>query len=132
MLPSITYGLPTDLLEKPAVREVIGGLTLTWVFLAPVCVIRIPYAYCTHTILGVPSMGRKVRKTLNIDAAKLEQAREYLKLDTETEVIDRLLDDLVWERRLLEVLRSAPKSFKTFRSPLTTHPPPHLSRPRRR
>jgi len=77
-------------------------------------------------------MGRKVRKTLNIDAAKLEQAREYLELDAETEVIDRLLDDLVWERRLLEVLRSAPKSFKTFRSPLTTHPPPHLTPPRHR
>jgi hypothetical protein len=77
-------------------------------------------------------MGRRVRKTLNIDADKLKQAREYLKLDTETEVIDRLLDDLVWERELLEVLRSAPKSFKTFRSPLTTHPPPHLRRPRRR
>jgi len=73
-------------------------------------------------------MGRKVRKTLNIDAEKLKQAREYLRLDTETEVIDRLLEDLVWERRLLEVLRSAPKSFKTFQSPLTTHPPPHLSR----
>src|SRR5213592_391949 len=96
------------------------------------CVIRIRYAYCTHTILGAPPMGRKVRKTLNIDAEKLKQAREYLKLDTETEVIDRLLDDLVWERRLLDVLRSAPKSFKTFRSPLTTHPPPHLSRRRRR
>src|SRR5256885_2356477 len=101
-------------------------------FLDARCVIRISYAYCTHTILGAPPMGRKVRKTLNIDAEKLQQAREYLKLDTETEVIDRLLDDLVWERRLLEVLRSAPKSFKTFRSPLTTHPPPHLSRPRRR
>lgn len=77
-------------------------------------------------------MGRKVRKTLNIDADKLKQAREYLELDTETEVIDRLLDDLVWERKLLEVLRSAPKSFRTFRSPLTIHPPPHLSRRRRR
>src|SRR5436309_6683399 len=90
-----------------------------------VCIL---YAHDT----GTPPMGRKVRKTLNIDAEKLKQAREYLKLDTETEVIDRLLDDVVWERRLLEVLRSAPKSFKTFRSPLTTHPPPHLSRPRRR
>ena len=109
-----------------------SGKMKTRVFLSPGCGIRIPYAYCTHTILGTPPMGRKVRKTLNIDAAKLEQAREYLRLDTETEVIDRLLDDLVWERRLLEVLRSAPKSFKTFRSPLTTHPPPHLSRPRRR
>ena len=81
---------------------------------------------------GVPSMGRKVRKTLNIDAEKLKQAREYLKLDTETEVIERLLDDVVWERTLMEVLRSAPKSFKTFRSPLTIHPPPHLRRRRHR
>ncbi|HXO86403.1 MAG TPA: hypothetical protein VN803_12860 [Gemmatimonadales bacterium] len=77
-------------------------------------------------------MGRKVRKTLNIDAQKLKQAREYLELETETEVIDRLLDDLVWERKLLEVLRSAPKSFRTFRSPLTTHPPPHVRRSRRK
>ena len=76
-------------------------------------------------------MGRKVRKTLNIDAAKLEQAREYLKLDTETEVIDRLLDDCVFERELLELLRSAPTSFRTFRSPLTRHSPPPLRRPRR-
>src|SRR2546426_378601 len=82
--------------------------------------------------VGCGGMDYRGRKTLNIDAEKLQQAREYLKLDTETEVIDRLLDDLVWERRLLEVLRSAPKSFKTFRSPLATHPPPHLSRPRRR
>src|SRR5438034_8574504 len=92
---------------------------------------HLAYAYCTYTILGTPLMGRKVRKTLNIDAEILRQAREYLKLDTETEVIDRLLDDLVWERKLLEVLRSAPKSFKTFRSPLTTHPPPHCSPPPR-
>ncbi|MEX2156737.1 MAG: hypothetical protein WD773_07850 [Gemmatimonadales bacterium] len=77
-------------------------------------------------------MGRKVRKTLNIDADKLRQAREYLELDTETEVIDRLLDDCVFERELLELLRSAPASFKTFRSPLTRHPPPHLKRRRPR
>ena len=68
-------------------------------------------------------MGRKVRKTLNIDAEKLKQAREYLKLDTETEVIDRLLDDLVWERRLLEVLRSAPKSHETSRGRSLPHSP---------
>lgn len=77
-------------------------------------------------------MGRKVRKTLNIDAKKLKQAREYLKLDTETEVIDQLLNDCVFERELLELLRSAPASFKTFRSPLTRHPPPQLRRRRRR
>lgn len=77
-------------------------------------------------------MGRKVRKTLNIDADKLRQAREYLELDTETAVIDQLLDDCVFERELLELLRSAPASFKTFRSPLTRHPPPHLKRRRPR
>ena len=33
-------------------------------------------------------MGRRVRKTLNIDAAKLTRAKKYLGLDTETEVID--------------------------------------------
>lgn len=75
-------------------------------------------------------MGRKVRKTLNIDAEKLRKAREYLNLDTETEVIDELLDDCVWQQDLLEVLRSAPKSMRTFRSPLTSHPPPHLRRRR--
>lgn len=77
-------------------------------------------------------MGRKVRKTLNIDAEKLRRARELLKLETETEVIDRLLEDCVFEQELLELLRSAPASLKTFRSPLTRHPPPHLRRRRRR
>lgn len=65
-------------------------------------------------------MGRKVRKTLNIDAEKLERAREYLGLDTETEVIDRLLDDCDFERALLALLKEAPASFRTFRSPLRT------------
>ncbi len=69
-------------------------------------------------------MGRKVRKTLNIDAAKLRQAREYLKLETETEVIDRLLDDIVFERDLMQLFREASPSWKTFRSPLTRRPPP--------
>src|SRR5947208_2547935 len=50
-------GIPMDLLEKPAVREVMGGLILTCVFLTPVCVIRIPYAYCTYTILGGSADG---------------------------------------------------------------------------
>jgi hypothetical protein len=63
-------------------------------------------------------MGRKVRKTLNIDAAKLKRAREFLGLDTETEVIDRLLDDCEFERELLALLKEAPPSFRTFRSPL--------------
>src|SRR5436189_6252434 len=79
--------------------------------------------------LGTPLMGRKVRKTLNIDAEKLRQAREYLELDTETEVIDRLLDDLVWERRLLEVLRSAPKSHETSRGRSLPHSPLDLMVP---
>jgi hypothetical protein len=76
-------------------------------------------------------MGRKVRKTLNIDAEKLEQAREFLRLDTETEVIDRLLDDCTFERELLHLLREASPSWKTFRSPLTRRPPPPLGRKRR-
>jgi hypothetical protein len=75
--------------------------------------------------------GRKVRKTLNIDAEKLKKAREYLGLDTETEVIDRLLDDCTFEQELLQLFREAPPSFKTFRSPLTRRPPPHLRRRRR-
>ena len=68
-------------------------------------------------------MGRKVRKTLNIDAEKLKRAREYLGLDTETEVIDRLLDDCDFERKLVALLREAPASFRTFRSPLTVRAP---------
>lgn len=77
-------------------------------------------------------MGRKVRKTLNIDAEKLKRAREYLGLDTETEVIDRLLDDCTFEQELLQLLRDASPSWKTFRSPLTRRPPPHQRRRRRR
>src|SRR5207253_9603016 len=69
----------------------LSGRVHSRIFWTPGCVIRIPYAYCTHTILGAPPMGRKVRKTLNIDAEKLKQAREYLKLDTDTEVITRPL-----------------------------------------
>ena len=76
-------------------------------------------------------MGRKVRKTLNIDPEKLKQAREYLRLDTDTEVIDQLLDDCTFERELLQLLREASPSWKTFRSPLTSRPPPHLPRKRR-
>lgn len=73
-------------------------------------------------------MGRKVRKTLNIDAEKLTRAREYLGLDTETEVIDRLLDDCDFERELVTLLKEAPASFRTFRSPLVARRP---RRPRR-
>ncbi len=69
-------------------------------------------------------MGRKVRKTLNIDAEKLKRAREYLKLDTETEVIDRLLNDCDFERELDALNREFAPYLKDFRSPLV--------RPRRR
>ena len=76
-------------------------------------------------------MGRKVRKTLNIDAEKLKKAREYLGLDTETEVIDRLLDDCDFERELDAINREFSPYMKNFRSPLTRRPPPHLRRRRK-
>ncbi len=63
-------------------------------------------------------MSRKVRKTLNIDAGKLRRAKEYLELDTETEVIDHLLDRVEYERSLDELLVDASLSWKGFRSPL--------------
>jgi hypothetical protein len=63
-------------------------------------------------------MGRKVRKTLNIDAEKLKRAQEYLDVDTETEVIDRLLDDCEFERKLDELNREFAPHLKNFRSPL--------------
>ena len=63
-------------------------------------------------------MGRKVRKTLNIDAAKLKRAKEYLGLDTETDVIDHLLDRVEYEREFDDVLRNASPSWKSFRTPL--------------
>lgn len=65
-------------------------------------------------------MGRKVRKTLNIDAAKLKRVREYLGLDTETEVIDRMLEDYDFERELSRLLKRAPRSLRTLRSPLAS------------
>ena len=68
-------------------------------------------------------MGRKVRKTLNIDAEKLKRAQRYLGAATETETIDRLLDGANFEEELLDVLKTAPKSFRTFRSPLTRKSP---------
>ncbi|NIM50603.1 MAG: hypothetical protein GTN62_09765 [Gemmatimonadales bacterium] len=67
-------------------------------------------------------MGRRVRKTLNIDSEKLKRVKEYLGLDTETEVIDRLLDEVEYERQLNEILRSASPEWKTFRSPLVRRP----------
>jgi hypothetical protein len=63
-------------------------------------------------------VGRKMRKTLNIDAAKLKRAQAYLGLDTETEVIDRLLDDCDFERALDELNRAFAPAFERFRSPL--------------
>ena len=63
-------------------------------------------------------MGRKVRKTLNIDAEKLRQAREYLQLETDTDVIDRLLDDCVFERELDSLQREFAPVLKRFRSRL--------------
>lgn len=63
-------------------------------------------------------MARRVKKTLNIDAEKLKRVQEYLGLDTETDVIDRVLDDYEFERELAELLKSASPTWKTFRSPL--------------
>jgi len=66
-------------------------------------------------------MGRKVRKTLNIDAEKLKRVQAYLGLDTETQVIEHLLDDYDFERELLELLKEASPHFQRFRSPLVTN-----------
>jgi len=63
-------------------------------------------------------MRRKVRKTLNFDAEKLRQAREYLQLDTDTELIDRLLDDWVFERDLAALQREFAPVLKRWRSRL--------------
>lgn len=90
---------------------------------AHLCIIQMPYAYCMHTNFQGTLMGHRVRKTLNIDADKLKRVKEYLGLETDTEVVDRVLDDYDFERRLIELFRSAPASFKAFRSPLTSRPP---------
>jgi len=63
-------------------------------------------------------MGRKVRKTLNIDPEKLRQAREYLRVDTDTEVIDRLLEGCVFERDLAALQREFAPVLKRWRSRL--------------
>jgi ribosomal protein L12E/L44/L45/RPP1/RPP2 len=55
-----------------------------------------------------------VRKTLNIDAAKLKRAKAYLGMDTETEVIDLLLDRVEYERELDELLRKSSPSWESF------------------
>lgn len=68
-------------------------------------------------------MGRKVRKTLNIDAEKLKRVQRYLGLETETEVIDHMLDNYDFERELTELLKTFSPSWKTFRSPLTSRAP---------
>lgn len=74
------------------------------------------YAY--GMVWRTRAMGRKVRKTLNIDGEKLKRVQRYLGLDTETEVIDRMLDDYEFERELEDLLRSASPAWKTFQSPL--------------
>lgn len=63
-------------------------------------------------------MARRVKKTLNIDAEKLKRVQGYLGLETETDVIDRMLADYDFERELAELLQSASPSWKRFRSPL--------------
>jgi len=63
-------------------------------------------------------MGRRVRKTLNIDPDKLRRVKKHLGLATDTEVIDRLLDDADWERELAKTLAAASPSWKRFRTPL--------------
>ena len=77
-------------------------------------------------------VGRKVRKTLNIDAAKLKRVQKYLHLETETDVIDRLLDAYDYERELNRILANASPTRKTFRSPLARRAqcssPPSCSR----
>ena len=76
-------------------------------------------------------MGRKVRKTLNIDPEKLKRAREYFGVDTETEAIDRLLDDCEFEQELDALNREFAPHFKNFRSPLVHSPNPPRRRRRR-
>ncbi len=63
-------------------------------------------------------MGGKVRKTLNIDGAKLKRVQRYLGVDTETEVIDRMLDAYDFERGLNELLASGQDAFRDYGSPL--------------
>ncbi len=67
-------------------------------------------------------MGRKVRKTLNIDAAKLKRVQAYLGVDTETEAIDRALDAFDYERALGDLLGRAAPSFSGFASPVASRP----------
>lgn len=64
-------------------------------------------------------MGRRVRKTLNIDVEKLRRVKDYLGAATETEAIDRLLEDCDFERELAELIERASPSWKQFRTPLS-------------
>jgi predicted hydrolase (HD superfamily) len=68
------------------------------------------------------SVGKKVRKTLNIDAAKLKRVQRYLGVDTETEAIDRMLEDYDFERTLTDLLKSGRDAFRGYRSPLARRP----------
>src|SRR2546423_14122115 len=68
-------------------------------------------------------MGWKVQKTFNIDPEKLRQAREYLRVDTDTEVIDRLLEDCVFERDLAALQREFAPVLKRWRSRLRRQRP---------
>ena len=76
-------------------------------------------------------MGRKVRKTLNIDIDKLKRAQEYLELDTETDVIDHLLDNCEFEREIEALHREFAPYLKNFRSPLMRRQPPHRRKRRK-
>ncbi len=67
-------------------------------------------------------MGRKVRKTLNIDATKLKRVQRFLGVDTETETIDRMLEDYDFERSLTVLLESGCDAFRGYRSPLVRRP----------
>ena len=67
-------------------------------------------------------MGKKVRKTLNIDATKLKRVQRFLGVDTETEAIDRMLEDYDFERSLTELLESGRDVFRGYRSPLVRRP----------
>ncbi len=52
-------------------------------------------------------MGRKVRKTLNIDPEKLRQAREYLRVDTDLAALQREFAPVLkrWRSRLVRQQR---------------------------
>ena len=82
----------------------------------------IQITYVIRTIYWNVSMGRKVRKTLNIDAIKLKRVQGFLGVDTETEAIDRMLEDYDFERTLTDLLKSGGNAFRGYRSPLARRP----------